>query len=125
MENKKATQPAISIDFKQNRIRIYKRTLRCIGEPEYILLLINPEELTLAILRSDNTDKNAHRLPRRQFMNKNSFEIHSKPLMSRLLDVCSDWHDNHLYRIHGELIQNESVVQFSLRNAFIACGTRG
>ena len=35
------SKPAILLDFKKDRIRIYKRTLHFIGDPAYILLLVN------------------------------------------------------------------------------------
>ena len=125
MNNKPAYRPAITIDLKRDRIRIYKRTLRSIGDPEYILLLVNPEERTLAILRSDRSDIRAYRLPRVRFNDKQSFELTSKSLVRNLLNLCSEWHDNRLYRVYGEIIPNEGVVQFSLSESIEACGTRG
>ena len=125
MNNKPAFRPAITIDLKRDRIRIYKRTLRSIGDPEYILLLVNPEERTLAILRSDRSDIRAYRLPRVRFNDKQSFELTSKSLVRNLLNLCSEWHDNRLYRVYGEIIPNEGVVQFSLSESIEACGTKG
>ena len=55
MTDNNIERPAILIDLKKYRIRIHKNTLRSIGDPNYILLLVNPEEHTLAILRSDRT----------------------------------------------------------------------
>ena len=125
MKNTSASKPAISIDFKKDRIRIYKRTLHSIGDPEYILLLINPGERTLAILRSDCSDMRAYRLPRHRFKDKQSFEITSKSLMRNLLNMCNDLQDNRLYRIYGEIIPNESIAQFYLTESLVAYGTRG
>ena len=125
MRNESVLRPGITIDFKKDRIRIYKRTLRIIGDPEYILLLVNPEDCTLAIMRSDRYDLRAYRLPRVRFGDKQSFEITSKSLMQNLLSMCDKWQANHLYRIYGELIKNEGVVQFNLTESFLACGTRG
>ncbi|MCL2662667.1 MAG: hypothetical protein FWE83_04970 [Oscillospiraceae bacterium] len=124
MENN-TLQPAISIDYKQNRIRIYKRTLRLIGNPDYIILLINPEEQILIILSSDKSDKKAFHTKRLITGNKQSYEISSKHLLRKLLAVCTNWQDNRLYRVYGEVVPNQSAVQFRLTDAFIACGTKG
>ena len=118
-------KPAILLDFKKYRIRIYKRTLHSIGNPEYIQLLINPEDYTLAIWRSDRFDLRAYRLPRLRFEDKQCFEIISKSLMKSLLGMCNTWQDNKLYRVYGEIIPNDGIVQFNLMKAVIACGTRG
>lgn len=125
MINRSAARPAITIDFKKDRIRIYKRTLYSIGTPEFIHLLVNPEERTLAILRSDHSDLGAYRLPRARFEDKQCFEIASKSLMRGLLTLCDDWQDNRLYRVYGDIIPNEGIVRFNLADSFMACGTRG
>ena len=124
MKKDYALKPAISIDLKRDRIRIHKTALRTIGDPEYILLLVNPEERTLAILRSDRSDLRAHRLPRVRFNDKQCFEITSKPLVRSLLNLCNEWHDNRLYRIYGESIPTEGVVQFNLAESIVACETQ-
>lgn len=125
MSNKPVSRPAITIDFKKDRIRIYKKTLHSIGDPEYIHFLVNPEEHTIAILRSERSDLRAYRLPRVRFEDKQSFEITSKSLMRNLLNMCSEWQDKRLYRVYGEVVPNEGVVQFNLMEAVIGCGTRG
>jgi len=111
--------------MKRNCIRIYKRTLHSIDDPEYIHLLVNPEERTLAILRSDCTDPRSYRLPKARFGNKQCFEIISKSLVMSLLDLCDGWQENCSYRVYGDVASNECVVQFNLEDSFISCGTRG
>ena len=124
MINNNTSKPAILLDFKKDRIRIYKRTLHSIGDPAYILLLVNPEGKTIAILQSDRSDLRAYRLPPIRFTDKQSFEITSKLLMKNLLDICSHWENNCLYRIYGEVFQNECMAQFNLSEAVKACGRR-
>jgi hypothetical protein len=125
MKDKFSSHLAIAIDFKGNRIRIHRSTLRAIGNPEYIHLLINPEERTLAIQRSDRSDLKAYRLPPKRFEDHRSFEITSKALMRNLLLLCSEWQDEHLYHVHGEIIPVENIVRFNLTKSFIPCETRG
>jgi len=115
----------MTIDFKKNRIRIYKKTFHSIDNPEYILLLINPEEQSMVILRSDRSDLRAHRFPKIRFESKQSFEITSKSLVRKLFDMCNDWEDKCLYHVHGEVISSEGVVKFNLAESVQAYGTRG
>ena len=107
-------RPAITIDFKKDRIRIYKRTLRSIGNPEFIHLLVNPEECTLAILHSDCSDLRSYRLPMARHNGKRSFEIFSKFLVRGMFDLCDEWEDNRLYRVYGDVVPNKGVVLFNL-----------
>ena len=52
MNNKHSSHPLICIDFKKNRIRIHRNTLRQIGNPEYIQLLVNPDQKMIGIKAS-------------------------------------------------------------------------
>ena len=49
MSNCTNSLPIICIDFKKSRFRIHKNTLRMLGNPDYIQLLVNPYKNMLAI----------------------------------------------------------------------------
>jgi hypothetical protein len=57
-----AVTPSILIDIKINRIRIHKKTIHALGDPKYVLLLVNPKEATVGVLCSGR-ERNAHRIP--------------------------------------------------------------
>jgi len=118
-------RPAILLDLKKDRIRIYKRTLHAIGDPKCILLLVNPEDRTLVILRSNDDDQRAFRLPGARFIDKQCFEIHSKALIQNLRGMCDDCIDDYSYRIYGEVVKNEGIVQFNILDAMPTYGMRG
>lgn len=120
-----SSRPAILIDLKKDRIRIYKRTLHAIGDPEHILLLINPEDRTIVILRSNQNDQRAFRLPQARFADKQCFELRSKALIQNLRGMCDDWIDDYSYRIYGEVVKNEGIAQFSISEAMPTDGMRG
>lgn len=107
-------KPIILVDLKKYRIRIHKNTLHAIGNPDYILLLVNPEERTLAILRSDRSDMRAHHVTRASLENKKPFELYSHSLVKSLRALCSNWQANQSYRLYGEIILNEGVAQFHM-----------
>lgn len=118
-------RPAILIDLKKDRIRIYKRTLHAIGDPKYILLLVNPEDRTIVILRGDQDDQRAFRLPPARFTDKQCFELHSKALIQNLRGMCDDWIDNYSYRIYGEVVKNEGIAHFCISESKPTYGMRG
>jgi hypothetical protein len=123
--NNNFSRPAILIDLKKDRIRIYKRTLHAIGDPKYILLLVNPKDRTIVILRSDQDDQKAFRLPQARFANKRCFELHSKVLIQNLRGICQDWIDNYSYRIYGEVVKNEGIARFCISESMPIYGMRG
>ena len=55
-------KPSILVDMRKKRIRIHKHTLQAIGNPDFVLLIINPEEHTLGVKCSTLDDKLAHRV---------------------------------------------------------------
>ncbi len=118
-------RPAILIDLKKDRIRIYKRTLHAIGDPKYILLLVNPEDRTIVILPSDRDDQRAFRLPQARFDDKQCFELHSKALVQNLRSMCDDWIDDYSYRIYGEVVKNKRIAQFCISESMPTYGARG
>ena len=114
MTENNIAQPIILVDLKKYRIRIHKNTLHAIGDPDYVLLLVNPEERTLAILRGDRSDQRAHHITRASLEKKKPFELYSRSLVKSLRDLCNNWQDNHSYHLYGEIISNEGVAQFHM-----------
>jgi hypothetical protein len=124
MIDKETARPTISVDLKKYRIRIHKNTLYSIGNPDTVLLLVNPEERTFAILRSDRSDPRAHHISWSSFVNKKSFELYSRSLVKSLRDVCSDWQDNQSYRMYGDIIHNKGIAQFHMSESVLVNGVK-
>lgn len=109
-------QPAIMFDFKKSRIRIHKNTLHALDNPAYVLLLINPVDRLIAVKANDGTDARAHRVGLRASKNK-SFEIYSMALLDKLR-LCSEWDEKQSYRILGNRIEEQDLVQFKINESF-------
>ena len=108
-------QPAIMFDFKKSRIRIHKNTLHALDNPAYVLLLINPIDRLIAVKANDGTDARAHRVGMRASKNK-SFEIYSMALLDKLR-LCSEWDEKQSYRILGNHIEEQDLVQFKINES--------
>jgi len=119
MINSNSERPIIMVDLKKYRIRIHKNTLRSLGDPKYILLLVNPEDRTLVILGSERSDPRAHHITKASNINNKSIELYSKSLIKSLCDICSNWQDCQSYRLYGEIIQNEGVARFHMSDAVL------
>lgn len=118
--NETQLPPALSIDLKKSRIRIHKNALQAIGKPNYILLLINPDQRTLVVQATIRGDPRAHHLSWSAVKSKTSFEIYSRSLIGGLRDVCVDWQDDQLYRMYGSAIDNENAIRFDMDTAILA-----
>lgn len=117
MTESRIEKPLIVVDFKKYRIRIHNTTLLSLGSPEYIFLLVNPGECTLAILRSDRFNPRAHRISSVLLEGVKPIELYSRSLIKTLRDVCSDWQDHKSYRLYGDIILSEGIVRFYMSDA--------
>jgi len=124
MTENNIARPAILVDLKKYRIRIHKNTLHSIGDPDNVLLLVNPEELTLAILRCNHSDARAHHISRTFLPNTNSIELYSRSLVESLREVCTDWQGSRSYRLYGEIIPSEGMALFQMAASDIIRGDK-
>ena len=113
MENStEVFRPSIVVDMKKNRIRIHQKTLHALGDPGFVMLIINPGEHTLGIKCSMQDEKRAHRV--RKSTVKKECELYSKSLMSAFRKLCPDWDGRKSYRMEGEIIAGENMAVFSM-----------
>lgn len=110
-------EPMITLDIRQGRIRIYKRTLRLLDRPKYIRLLVNPEVSTLAIQPVSKPKGCYHRIDWRVLDGCNCCELHSLYLVEKLRDVCADWKSNDSYRIRGTFYPKDNIISFNFKDA--------
>ena len=116
MTEKIVARPTISVDLRKYRIRIHRKTLRLIGDPDYILLLVNPGERTLAILGSKGSDPRALRINKEYLIEKKTCVLYSRSLIESLCEVYSEWHEKQSYRMYGKTIPYEGMVLFQVYN---------
>ena len=107
---------SISIDMKKYRIRIHKSTLHLLGDPPYILLLINPESRFVAIKSSDRpaSDGLTHKVARYIFQSDASAEIYSHTLVKKLKELYPDLGAGNLYHMSGHVVPRENMAVFSM-----------
>ncbi len=116
MKNDSLNTPMIVIDSKNSRIRIHRKTLHLLGDPEFIQLLVNPERLTLAILPSQKLETaNAIRWDR--IAERKSCELYSKILIRQLGSICPNWKADGKYRLYGACAPDGLLIQFDMSSA--------
>lgn len=110
----KSQNPAIYIDATRNRVRIFKRTIRQLGNPAYIQLLVNPVTQCIAVLPSDATNKS---LSHKVNLNTRSYEINSKFFVEKLLELYSPISHFNKVKIEGHYSEAQNTAFFPLMNA--------
>jgi len=109
-------QLTMAIDLKKNRIRIHKSTLRLLGSPPFIKLLLSPKHRAIAILKSEK------QVPRGQEIivsfdrpdSSGTFLIYSKDLISLIRTEFPGLEKDGLYRLSGRSVPEEGGVWFPL-----------
>ena len=116
-------RPMVLIDMAKNRIRIHRSTLAALGNPEFILLIVNPEEQTIGIMPGKRIDPGAHRVKTPSVLGKNCYELYSSGLIRKLREVREDWRHGGKYRMEGTVATGQLVVTFSMEEAdFLGTG---
>lgn len=114
MNRETSLKPVLCIDLKKNRIRIHKLTLHMLGDPEYIQLLVNPQDSMIAIRKSVRKDYLAHRVRYSKADSRYCYELYSTELLQALQHTGIHLEDNHSYRIYGALNPKECLASFSM-----------
>ena len=115
MKGENSTAANLTIDLKRNRFRIYRKTLRYLGNPAFIQFLINPEELYIAILGSDKPipGGTANRINLNMDI-KSCVEFYSATLMGGIFKIFGTLDYKYSYHLAGEVDQANRVAYFSL-----------
>lgn len=116
MEESANLQTQVSIDFKKNRVRIHKESLRLIGDPKYIQFLVNVKESLVAIrgIDADRRGSHAHRVNRAILASDFSFEIYSQSFTEKLRTIFEGFDEICTYRLTGTVHPKDRAVVFSI-----------
>lgn len=121
MANKKTLNPSVSINLRKPVIRINKDTISAIGNPEYIILLVNPDDCSLGVLPSIKNDRRAHCISKYN-SSRNTMELYSKSFVIDLLGLCPNWYKYGSYKIKGVKIKGMNIVKFPMADAIEIIG---
>ncbi len=111
-----ACQAAILIDMKKCRIRIHKTTLKNMGKPDYIQLLVNPTTGSFVICPANGDEEQIHRIYWSKIVD-NSYELYSKYLIEKLNEVNINWNPEGSYRILGRILPKQNIAVFNMADA--------
>lgn len=105
---------SLLLDLAKSRIRIHRNTLTALGKPEYILLIVHPEEKTLGIMESNMNIPGVHKIKSQS--GKQCYELYSTGLSRQFRKVMPGWVNGGKYLLTGELMPDGTAV-FSMNDA--------
>lgn len=113
----KGLPSSLLVDFSKFRVCIHTRVMTALGNPDYILLMVNPTEKSIAIMRSTSKCTDAHRIVYNKLKDGRCCEIYSRSFVKKLLDVCPEWRVKSTYRLSGDVIPGKTIAVFSMLGA--------
>ncbi|MBQ8667579.1 MAG: hypothetical protein IJ526_12045 [Lachnospiraceae bacterium] len=84
-----------------------------IDRPEYLHLLVNPENCAIAVCVCRKEDKDAIRI----CYSSRECEIYSKELMERILALSDKIKEHCTYKLAGQISKNKHMIMFNLEDA--------
>ena len=104
---------AITLDMKKQRIRIHKKTLELLNNPEYVLILVNPHKSAIAVCPTDSEQKDSLKIS----YDDSDCEYYSKELMTQLSKLRLFTDQSYTYRIKGNVLNNGRIAIFDMNDA--------
>ena len=121
MEKQSPLMPSISVNIKYSQILIHKNSLRLLGNPEYIQILVNPEEKSIILCCSVEEDHLAHAVNPKIFDSREKgLCIRSHPLMKNLYRLNPVWNVSSTYKIKGRFFPNLNIIKFKIKDSCIS-----
>ena len=107
----------MSIDMKKYRLRIHKQTLKALGYPNFVQLLISPKSRVIVILKCEKETPGKQEIPV-SFDKPNSsgtFDIYCKELITRIQNEFGGLEHPGLCHLEGFPVPEKSGVCFPLK----------
>lgn len=103
----------LTVCLDWNRMLIHRKTIRALGHPQRIRLLINPGTRHLCVQGCDEKEACSFPVPQDLSSFRNSFCIHSKFLLSQIVALMG-WNPALAYRVFGKINTHTNVLDFDL-----------
>ena len=116
--------PSLVLDFRHGRIRLNYISLDFLELPDYIRLLINPQDQRLCVQVSDPKDPRSHRISSQRQRKPVYYEFNSRQLL-RQLNWCGFSSMDRNYKIPGVLMKDQRMLVFELKDARCLTGGDG
>ena len=113
MSNNNSLNARMTIDLKRYRFRIHKTTLHGLGNPKFVQILINPENLYMMILGLDKPIAGGTSKKITAALSaKSNMEFYNSALLDEILKIFGTLNLRFSYHLSGEIDQINRVAYF-------------
>lgn len=106
----------VSFYTKSNTIRIYKRTIRAMGMPNFIRLRIHQTKRLIIIEPYHKMTFASFRVPSPSGRTWAGFDIHSKRF-TEIVATMMNWDTERTYRVRGKFYEGQKIIRLDLLRA--------
>ena len=107
----------VVFDIHRYVIRIHRTTIKALGNPKFILFLVNPTDKSFAIIPTNTDDKKGHRLNYDTMKKGHSCELYSRPLIKSIYSLFPEWNTGEKYIIDGKFVRAKNIAYFDMNTA--------
>ena len=86
--------------------------MHLLEDPEYIDLLVNPDQKILAVRASESSYPFSHKII---YDSQQDHELYSKVLLRQLRILHPELETHNTYRLYGRFVQEKKIVLFEMR----------
>lgn len=116
MSESTSIKTTLGMDVGRNVIRINRSTLKALGNPSYVQLLVNPESRAMAVRAVDRAEEGdqTFRIPKRIKNSELPATITSQTFMALLRNAFPELSPEHSYHLSGIIVPSERITLFSM-----------
>ncbi len=106
----------LTIDLKKNRLRIFKSTVRLLGNPELVQLLINPADNMIMVRAAREMTPGGQELHIHpsKVSNDSSYDIYSMSFIRKLQRDYPELRERCSYRLYGIFSHDSNSAVFPM-----------
>ena len=105
----------ISFNYKYGKVRVYKKVLQGLGNPQFIQFLIKPEDKLLFIVGLDHREHDS--FPVKQYADStNSGMVMNGQRFIKKMSEIAGWSLEGTYVVGGTYIKEMNMFEFNLTN---------
>lgn len=111
------TSATLVFDARHRLIRIHKQTLHMLNNPEYIQILVNPNDKIVALRPANPNITKAERINWNRINDNHCCEMYSKSLINQLINLLPESNNICSIKLKGTHYQKENLIAFNMMDA--------
>ena len=105
----------ISFNYKHGKVRVYKKVIQALGNPQFIQFLIKPEDKLLFIVGLDHREHDSFPVVLSEDSRRGGMVLNGKRFVRKISEIAG-WGLEGTYIVGGTYIEELNVLEFNLEN---------